>query len=128
MWGNFAAILRVFSRVTVLSIFILILAIQNMSMIKTVHAFSGDACSCGCEDDGGACDTTCCATESFSQCECSEPHQDVVIFIMPGSLDNFLQTTESLGNMYLPMAYFHEYKNGFYESLLIEPPAPVPIA
>jgi len=117
----------VITRLMVLSIFVMVLAFQNISILRTVHAFTGDVCSCGCEDDGSACDTNCCSTESLSQCDCSEPHDDVVVFILPGSLDNYLQTDVLPGNVYLQMTQSHEYDSNLYKSLFLEPPSPIPI-
>lgn len=114
-------------RVMVLLMFIMILAVQNMSMLRTVHAFTGDVCSCGCEDEGATCDSSCCATQSISQCDCNEPHEDVVVFILPGTLDNFLQTDTLPENVHLRMTQFHEYDCSLYESFLQEPPSPIPI-
>ena len=108
-------------------VFSLIISVQNISIKQIVHTSSGSSCSCGCQDGGGSCGGTCCSTQSLSQCGCTEPHETIVVFIIPGHLDSFLQTDYEAHN--IQVLAENKYKNevNFYESLYFEPPAPIPI-
>ena len=111
-----------------IALFSTIISVQNMSVTHSVHAQSKTTCSCGCQDDGGSCEGNCCSTQSVSQCNCSEPHQTVVTFIIPSTLDLFLQITEKSFDAQDPLTEFFQRGIAYYDSFIWEPPVPIPIA
>lgn len=110
-----------------LLMFSIIISAQNISIQQIVHSSSKSVCSCGCESDGGSCGGCCCATESFSQCGCTEPHKTVVVFIVPGQLDTFLQLDQLALNLQVSVEAKYTSEESFYESFYRETPAPIPI-
>jgi len=114
--------------ILLITLMLLIAAVQNLSKTYSVHSGSGTTCSCGCLEESDECGSTCCTSLSISQCECNEPHRAVVIFLMPNSLDLFFQFDQQLETVPIPSSGLQQCENTFFESLIIETPSPIPIA
>jgi hypothetical protein len=107
--------------------FVAIISIQHLSVIQFIHAGSKTICSCGCQNEGADCGGDCCSSQSLSSCNCNEPHQTVVSFILPGTLDLFIQALDNATISPFPQNKFQLPGITCYLSLVLEPPVPVPI-
>ena len=113
--------------ILLVSLVLLIAALQNSSTSHYVHASSGTTCTCGCVEETGECGTTCCTSMSVSPCGCNEPHQTVVVFLLPSSFDLFFNFEQDLKIRPIPTNIEQKFNNSYYESFIVETPSPIPI-